>query len=779
MAMVPDGRVKPELPRSRDVAIVGIGVRFPDACSPGAFWDNLMEKRTSIREISRPRWPDEMAAHESSRRETLPGWGALLDDVECFDASFFEIPAEEARLIDPQERLLYQGVYHALQDAGLDPGKLWGSKTGMFVGYEHTEYEQLLRRESGGMPGLPSYGSSSPAYYLANRASFRFNFNGPSEALALSYASSAVAINRAYYSLLNHECDLAIAAGVSLSLFADDYQVAIRDGKLSREGACDVFDETAGGFTRGEGVGVVVLKRMEEAGRDRSNVYAIIKACQQSHRGRSGTLPVSEMIAQCCKRAGVDPLSIRYIEVDGCVPKAGDSAELDGIRSLLARGGANARQCALGSLKGNIGHLEPASAVASVIKVALAMSRKRFPPTLRGRGALPSGKGADSASPVYIAEQAISFDDLRDEARTAIRAGVNSFAHSGCGVHILLEEPSADPAVGVGTESSSPELFVLSGKEPARLLDYLGNLADWLTSTEAKTVPLQSVIHTLQLGREAMRHRVAIIASSKTTLAARIRQLAGSNLQELPSLQAQDIFYGESSSKLENPLAGLITAELVESELEHSARLGQWRRIAVLWTSGIAIRWDKVWENRPQRFVSLPGYPFARQRHWVEVDGARQQGLIRESSRVAAAPANTPHLENLAGDRSLSKAPLKAEEPAGTHGAEKIQFLLKRELSSQLKVPVESIDVDANYLELGVTSLGIAKLVQTVNRTFAARLSPSVVFDYPDIRRFSAYLEESFRDRIDSLDFSSTTRVLEKVFWQEGSVDKDYHRTTF
>ncbi|NJL18284.1 MAG: hypothetical protein HC938_15080, partial [Nitrospira sp.] len=233
-------RVEESDPASgHDIAIVGISCRFPDAPSHSVFWANLMARKSSIREIPDSRWRWQECYSESiGPGKTISRWGALVDDIDCFDADFFKVSPEEAQGMDPQERLLCQEVYRAIQDAGINIETLAGSDTGVFVGYEYAEYEHHFRAHADRFPERMRYSSASPTYYLANRISYAFDLCGPSEAINVNCAASAVAINRAYYSLANRESSLAVAAGVSLNLFAGDYIAETQYGLLSPDGTC-------------------------------------------------------------------------------------------------------------------------------------------------------------------------------------------------------------------------------------------------------------------------------------------------------------------------------------------------------------------------------------------------------------------------------------------------------------------------------------------------------------------------------------------------------------
>ena len=566
---------------STDVAIVGMSCRFADAPGLREFWDNLMQGRCSIREIPTSRWDWRSHYSESIEpRRTISRWGALLEDIDCFDASFFAIPPREAALMDPQERLLFQEVYRALQDAGIKVSNLAGSNTGVFVGYEYAEHEQYLRKHRGVFEGAPYYGSSSSAYYLAHRLSYSFDLRGPSEAINVNCASSAVQINRAYYSLLDGESDLAVAAGVSLNLFVDDYIAESQYGLLSPDGTCAVFDDRANGYTRGEGVGVVVLKRLADAERDHDTIYGIIKSCHQNNRGRASSLSairhelLTDVLKECYRKAAIDPESVRYIEVDGYSTKWGDSFEFEGLRNVFDSP-APRKHCALGSLKGNIGHLEPASGIASFIKVALSLHHGVFPPTITGKVVSEFIDIENSAHPLYIAAEPIPFQELRQDSPTPVRAGVNSFSDSGCNVHILLEEYTGSRPKSAGAPPVTG-LCILSAKDRLRLQESVQQLVVFLSSPEC-TEPLENVLDTLQMGREEMGARLALTVSSGDELLEKLQWVAVTGLNEPRLLEQRGIYCHGAGPGHSNSLAGLVSDEVIQSLIDQGNRSGQWK----------------------------------------------------------------------------------------------------------------------------------------------------------------------------------------------------------
>ncbi|TQV85982.1 beta-ketoacyl synthase N-terminal-like domain-containing protein [Aliikangiella coralliicola] len=729
-----------------DIAIVGLSCHFPDAPDARTFWNNLVTEKNSIREIPKSRWDwEEHYAQAPTPGKTVTKWGALIEDVDCFDPSFFNLSADEAKVLDPQERLLLQQVYLGLEDAGIDAGRLRGSNTGVFIGYEYAEYEQYLRDHAGQIANAPLFNSSSPTYYLANRLSYLFDFCGPSESINTNCASSAVAINRAYYSLLNQESEVAVAGGVCLNLFVNDYITGSQYGMLSPDGTCGVFDDNANGFTRGEGVGVVILKRLADAERDNNPIYGVIKACHQNNRGGANDLSeikheaITRVIGDCYDKAGINPETIDYIEVDGYSTKWGDSFEFEGIKNVFKGQKPGHKHCALGSVKGNIGHLEPASGIASVIKVALSLKHRRFPATITKRQVSDFIDIKQKSHPLYIADREIEFEGIRGEQDRLIRAGVNSFADSGANVHIVLEEyvtskqnNHLQPETAAVNQA---QLFILSAKDRARLADYVDRYIDFLSAESG--VVFEDLIYSLQTGREAMTERLAVIATSVDDLLEKLNFVKGSGLLsksgENSGLKERDIYYGSLEQIRNNPLVNLITKDMSAQQIELSMIAQQWQQIALLWTCGATIPWAVIWREQKVTPVSLPGYPFAKEKYSV---GA----------------ATTPQPEFLLSQ----KQPVSNDQP--TVSAAKQKYLAPRNHTEKQLVAIWSeildqdpdmIGINDDFLELGGDSNSAMKLISMIKAQFGRLLPLDILFTASTIATLA---KEILSEKSDSFD---------------------------
>ena len=754
--------------RSRDIAVVGMACEFADAKTPDALWRNLVDERSSIRPIDSDRW----RGHGGDAAGSKPRWGALIEDVDRFDPAFFGLSEDEAKLCDPQERLVMQAIYHALQHAGLRADKLRGSRTSLFLGYEYAEYEHYLRRNLHRIPSAPVFSSSSPIYYLANRISFVYDFKGPSEVVNASCASSALAIHRACQALAHGECDLAICGGVSLNLFADDYAAIAHYGLLSPDGSCGVFDDNANGFTRGEGLGLLVLKRMDDAERDNNRIFARLAATHQNNRGRASFISeikheaITQVIAECYETHDIAPDSVRYIEVDGYATKWGDSFEFEGIKNAFHSGAAGEKYCALGSIKGNIGHVEPASGVASAIKIALSLHHKRFPATITKK-TLNSFIDIEAKShPLYIADRPLAFEDLR-RGDEPIRAGLNSFSDSGVNVHLLFEEYRTNRG-RASQGQGGPQLFVFSARTRESLVDYLGRYADHLRAP-GSAVALEDLAYTLQMATEPMEQRLAIVAASQKELLESLTRATKLLADDRSAEGSGSIFTGGLQRRDGSRIFDVIKSQIGEERLLENLRDRHLKDVALLWTSGIDMPWDRYWrdvvltrrrnsEAAPQ-LLDIPPYPFAKKRYWFDLEregGAQPHEEAPPPARPGKVKGEGRETPTILRGWRFSGSPGDVERSEALDTEDKIRLFLLQETACLLQVPREDIDVGRNFLQLGFDSVAMAMLVRQLIELLDENISPSVVFSHPDIESLGRHLAGKYRDTIDRIHVVAT-----------------------
>lgn len=489
-----------------EIAVVGMSCKFPGAGDTEEFWRNLQNGVCSVRFFS-----DEEILEESGDAKIAdPAYvraNACLQDKEYFDAAFFGYIPSEAALMDPQSRLFHEQCWKALEDAGID---VYSNKEriGLFAGASTNinwmNYAFLANRNNDVEPFAAA--QLRDAAFMCSRVSYLLNLQGPSIFVNTACSTSLVAVQRACISLLVRECKVAVAGGVHLNNFSKRGYV-YREGMIfSKDGYCRAFDADASGTIGGEGAGVVVLKRLEDALADGDNIHAVIIGHGINNDGSdkaSYTAPSVDgqyqAILKALRMAGADPNSIGFVEAHGTGTPLGDPIETEALK--LAFGKSESRYCALGSVKTNIGHLDTAAGVAGLIKTILSLKHKQIAPSLHFKTLNP--KIDLSGSPFFV--NTVLRDWERGEG--ALRAGVSSFGIGGTNVHLILEEAPAPVAEG---RSSSGELLLLSARTPAALQRNAQVLAGFLRSHP--DLRMGDVAYTLQHGRAVMPYRKAILA---------------------------------------------------------------------------------------------------------------------------------------------------------------------------------------------------------------------------------------------------------------------------
>ncbi|MEU0797514.1 beta-ketoacyl synthase N-terminal-like domain-containing protein, partial [Amycolatopsis sp. NPDC005961] len=508
VALLPDAVDEP-------IAVVGLGCRLPGGIdSPEAFWRFLEAGGDGIGDVPEGRWETFAPASDLAG---LPLRGGFLDDVAGFDAEFFGITPREAEAMDPQQRLLLEVAWAALEHAGIPPSGLRGSRTGVFVGLSATEYGSLTMTDVGGVDVWS--GTGAAASIAANRLSYLLDLRGPSLTLDTACSSSLVAVHQAVQSLRSGESELALAAGVNVLLSPGITAGFHRAGVLAADGHCKPFDAGADGIARGEGCGVVVLKPLRAARRAGDRVLAVLRGSAVNSDGRSNGMTAPNPVAQAdllrsaYAVAGVDPSSVDYVEAHGTGTPLGDPLEAGALSAVLGREAG--RPLLLGSVKSNLGHLEGAAGIAGLLKVVLAMTHRRLPPSLHFREPNPH----------------IDFTGLRvvtsgtDWPRYSgtARAGVSAFGFGGTNAHVVVEEwPAASfPVRADGVEG--PAVFALSARSAEVVRARATELAEWV---ERSSVPLGAVASTLAHGREHLPVRGAVVGESREEVVAGLRELA-------------------------------------------------------------------------------------------------------------------------------------------------------------------------------------------------------------------------------------------------------------
>lgn len=510
-----------------DIAIIGMAARFPGAQTTQAFWNNLRNGIESMTPLSDDELREAGVPQALLDNPDYVKLAAPLEDMEGFDAGFFGFSPRDATIMDPQHRHFLECAWEALEDAGYDPSRFPGA-IGVFGGSGHNAYMpyNLLSNpdfaESVGFFLLRHTGNDKD--FLTTRVSYQFNLKGPSINVQTACSTSLVAVHLAAQSLLAGECNMALAGGVTIEL---PHRVGYlyKEGEiLSPDGHCHAFDASSQGTVFGSGVGLVVLKRLEEALEDGDHVHAVIKgtAVNNDGSGKVGYLAPSvdgqvAAIAEALELSNVNPETIGYIETHGTGTPVGDPIEVAALTQAFAARTTKRQFCAIGSVKTNIGHLDTAAGVASLIKVALSLKNKQLPPSLNFEK--PNPAIAFDSSPFYVNA---SLQDWETDGAPR-RAGVSSLGVGGTNAHIVLEEaPQAAP----DAPSRPWHLLTLSAKTPTALEQATSNLAAHFKAQPDTN--LADAAYTLAVGRQAFAHR-RIIACRATDDAAQALEDKDSN----------------------------------------------------------------------------------------------------------------------------------------------------------------------------------------------------------------------------------------------------------
>jgi acyl transferase domain-containing protein/acyl carrier protein len=511
------------------IAIVGMGCRFPGgANSPEEFWNLLDNGGMAISDVPETRWDPEQYFDpdpEAPGKSYVKQGGFLVpDSLDLFDAPFFRIPPREARALDPQQRLLLEVAWETLEQANIPIDRVKGENVGVYLGICCDDYK-AAHIHSGFMDRIDAYsGSGSMASSAGGRISYVFDFTGPNLSVDTACSSSLVALHLACQGLRNGECDAAMAAGVNLLLTPHHFVYFSKLGALSPDGHCKSFDAAANGYARGEGCGVVLLKRLSDARRDGDTILALIKGSAIGQDGASSSftapsgLAQQQVIRKALADAGLAPADISYVEAHGTGTPLGDPVEVSGISSVYCQGRAPESPLLLGSVKANIGHLEGAAGMASLIKVIQSLRHGRIP--------LQPGFGMPNPHIPWdtVALQVVTEPTPWPASASPRRAGVSGFGFSGTNAHLIVEEAPPAPAHPAHVDPPC-QLLELSARTPEALRDLAGRYAGYLAATGS---PAADICATAAFGRARFAQRLAITGRTSAELAERLgNRLAG------------------------------------------------------------------------------------------------------------------------------------------------------------------------------------------------------------------------------------------------------------
>ncbi|MBF0452843.1 MAG: SDR family NAD(P)-dependent oxidoreductase, partial [Candidatus Magnetomorum sp.] len=588
-----------------DIAVIGLSCRCAEATNSKEFWDIIQNGKDCITDITNQNWLDFFKSH--SKKKVPIRYGAMKD-AAFFDSFFFNISPKEAEQMDPQQRVLLEESYKALQDAGYNPSLLSGQKVGTIIG------------TMGDVPEYSDYSHFSMLGYdtsiSASRLAYFLNLKGPALAINTACSSSLVAIDCACGKLKSGEIDMAVTGGVHIYSHPGAFIFMNNAGMLSPTGQCRPFDNKADGIVVGDACGILILKRLSEAKRDNDHIYGIIKAIGTNQDGKTSGITVpsflsqSELEASLYKKYTINVEDIQYIESHGTGTKLGDPVEIHALSKAFEQFTDKKRFCPIGSVKSNIGHTASASGVMGLIKVLLSLKHKQIPPSINYKE--ENEHINFDQSPVFVNKSLINWEINSSGSRLA---AISSFGFSGTNAHAVIEEYNDERLrYKISTEQTTNEtteaqIIVLSAKNKDRLIDYARLLLDYCKENNSQNAEalIKDMAYSLQIGRESMEERLAIVVSSMDDLTDKLSCF-------IQKSEDQKGIYTGNPKHHEDKKDILIEGEEGKIFINAILQTRNVSKIAHLWVLGTEIDWQLLYDKPPKR-ISLPTYPFERKRY--------------------------------------------------------------------------------------------------------------------------------------------------------------------
>ncbi|HEY2491660.1 MAG TPA: amino acid adenylation domain-containing protein [Paenibacillus sp.] len=697
------------------MAIIGLSLHLPGASDLQTYWSNLAEGR------------DHIEAYSASRREdakdylSVIGWdkqesefrvGGYLEEIDTFDYAFFKLTPNEAKFMDPNQRLFTQQAWHTLEDAGYAGDKLRGRSVGVYAGFSKVgyDYERLISKYD--PERISNYIVGNLPSVLASRIAYFLDLKGPAVTIDTACSSSLVAVHMACQGIRNGECEMAIAGGVRASLLP----ISLGLDMESQDGRTRAFDADSDGTGVSEGVASVLLKPLSQALQDGDHVYAVIKGSAINQDGTTIGITApnptaqTEVIQAAWKDAGIHPDTLTFIEAHGTGTKLGDPVEFSALEKAFVSYTDKKQYCALGSVKANIGHTFEASGIAGLIKSVLMLKHRQNPPLVHFRH--PNKNINIEQSPFYINTELATFD----VSQQPLRCGVSSFGFSGTNCHIVMEEYVDKKVDEQAKDIVQPYIFTLSAKNESSLNELIYRYKSYVSASSGDSIA--DICYTVSTGRAHLEHRLAFVCTTREELIHKLDALISDGDQpgiykgvyrvvtESEYLRKQ----GEITENEINEISEEITEELVAIS---SASIADWdrlNRVCERYVQGARVNWEHLYSTHPARKIPLPLYPFDRKRCWIEIERIDKREVEPRSMQ-----SNTAEL-------------LMTTTEVSDHSSE-VQETIKQMVSQASGLNVEEIDEYAHFLEMGLDSIMLVQIRKEINKLFHVDIAIERFFD--------------------------------------------------
>jgi len=767
------------LHRAKDIAVIGIGLRLPGADDANEFWINLKNGVDSIRTFPENRKKDiEYFIKSYSGAKTEDAQfpeGGYLNEIDKFDYKFFRLSPNEASLMDPNQRLFLQTAFEAIEDAGYGNDKLKGSNTGVYVGCgSFPVYGQFVSKVMPSQYSMSFAGNVTPI--ISSRIGYFLDFHGPSMLIDTACSSSLVAVHLACNAIKNGDCDQAIAGGISINLMP--VKRAGHIGIESEDYRTRTFDFNSTGTAFGEGVIAVLLKPLEKALLDKDNIYGVIKGSAINQDGNSvgitapNVLAQTDVILKAWSDAKINPESISYIECHGTGTKLGDPIEFEGIKGAFKKYTDKKQICGIGSVKTNIGHLDNAAGLAGMIKALLVLKNREIPPILHYKR--PNVAIDFPDSPLYVCDK-IKRWYVDDEPK---RCGVSSFGISGTNCHVILEEWIQKEKVQLykGTFNILA-ISAVSEKQLRELIEkYYRALSD------LPEADFNDFCYSVNTGRGHYKHRLAIISQDKNDL---LQKLYDFQFIDIKQTVSNEWFYGEHLIVPENKesflkfevtlrkiselseMADAKIAQLLDSIKGDRHQLGN---LCKLYIEGAKINWDAIYSEDGLFKVSVPVYPFEKNRCWLDEKefeittsdfGGFYNGLQDESQFDAAACIIEYAMQK---ETDKSNVVLIGRADGNYTQVEKTVAQAWAEVLGMTEIGIYD-----NYFEIGGDSISAVRIVNRLNGTNDYNIGVQNIFQYLNISSLAKYLKDSIQQ---NEVYPPMIKLPQKEYYQLSSAQK-------
>lgn len=623
--------------RTMDIAIVGMSGRFPKADNVNEYWNNLLNGKDCVSDISE-RWDisDIYSDKPNEPNKSYSRWGGLMNRIDDFDPLFFELSPRQAELMEPRQRIFLMEAWKALEDAGYVQKKLSGTQCGIFIGCEGSStYFREMNADK--MNGYSVLGHSNAI--LTARLAYYLNLQGPSVAVDTACSSSLVAVHEACMSIQSNDCEIAIAAGTTVITDPNSYPLLCNMGMLSHEGKCKTFDNSADGFVPGECVAAVILKPLEKAKKDKDHIYGVIKGSGSNQDGKTNSITAPSALSQerlerrIYKDYGIDPHTISYVEAHGTGTRLGDPIEIDALRNAFDYKNGEKQYCGIGSVKTNIGHTAASSGIASLIKVLLSMQHKKIPPTIHYN---VENKQIDfKNSPFYVVDHTQEWDTSVNPLR---RAAISSFGYGGTNCHLVVEEYKEQQKE---EEEKAPYYIIpFSAKSKEAYRQKLQDYSAWLEEADTK-IEIGNLSYQLFEKRSHFSIRGCFMVRNMEELIQALKEVTSN--RESKVYYTPDAVNQTAEISLNKETGNEILKtfhQMKEPGMHYEEKLFY---IMLCYLKGYDLEWNLLFHSR-HTVVSMPGYSFSKKRYWLRDDDlvSAQTSVSKKISESTPVQLNMP-----------------------------------------------------------------------------------------------------------------------------------------